>query len=320
VWGAMWLRPGSSGIPLGSPTRRARRRARDADPSASDARSARGSRTASASARRRRRPRGLGSAQEVALGPVARQRVAGAPPASRLLRRLRRRPLLRRLATSSVPWRAAWAWRRRRRRPPTSRRTFRPRRRSPCSAAIRSGTAAGAGASGATAISSPAICARSARAPPRGSRRGTAPSQTAPRASRSAGAPRRARARRPRPARRPARSSVEGATTSSAKYQRLHHQHLAVRPHGDEVALLAQHDAGDRDLLGVAHRLEHQPVGLRRAGRRREVVRLVVEDRVDLREIDELARSRSAGSSSDRATRARPARSRRSGRGRSRSP
>src|SRR3954471_934458 len=56
----------------------------------------------------------------------------------------------------------------------------------------------------------------------------------------------------------------------------------------DEVLLLADHDLGDRDLAALAHRLEQQPVRLRATGPGREVVRVVVHDRVDVREVDEV--------------------------------
>ena len=61
-----------------------------------------------------------------------------------------------------------------------------------------------------------------------------------------------------------------------------------MRPQCDDMAFLAQDDAADRDPVRLAHRLEHQAVGLAGTGRRHQVVRLVVEDRVDLRGLDEL--------------------------------
>ena len=60
------------------------------------------------------------------------------------------------------------------------------------------------------------------------------------------------------------------------------------RAQRDEVLLGAQHDAGDADAAARAHRLEQQPVGLGAARGRRDVVRRVVEDRVDLRAVDEV--------------------------------
>ena len=71
---------------------------------------------------------------------------------------------------------------------------------------------------------------------------------------------------------------------------RRHLEHVVVgqRPDRDEALLLADDDLGDRDAVGVAHRLQQQPVGLRAAGPGRQVVRVVVEDRVDLVEVDEV--------------------------------
>ena len=70
---------------------------------------------------------------------------------------------------------------------------------------------------------------------------------------------------------------------------RLHRQHVALAgADRDELLLGAQHDAGDRHLAGLAHRLEQQAVGLPRALVGDEVVRVVVEDRVDVLEVDEV--------------------------------
>ena len=72
-----------------------------------------------------------------------------------------------------------------------------------------------------------------------------------------------------------------------------------MRADRDEALLVADDNARDRHLVRLLHRVEQQPVGLR--GRRvgHEVVRVVVEDRVDLVEIDEvldLDRARLLGS------------------------
>ena len=70
---------------------------------------------------------------------------------------------------------------------------------------------------------------------------------------------------------------------------RLHRQHVAGGgADRDELLLGAQHDARDRHLAGLAHRLEQQRVGLARALVGDEVVRVVVEDRVDVLEVDEV--------------------------------
>ena len=69
---------------------------------------------------------------------------------------------------------------------------------------------------------------------------------------------------------------------------RLHHQDVAGRADRDELLLGAQHDAGDRDLVGLLHRPEQQPVRLRRALVGDEVVRVVVVDGVDLVEVHEV--------------------------------
>ncbi len=65
-------------------------------------------------------------------------------------------------------------------------------------------------------------------------------------------------------------------------------EHVAHRAQRDELLLGADHDARDRHLAGLAHRLEQQPVGLGAARPGREVVGVVVEDRVDLGELDEV--------------------------------
>src|SRR4051794_19117042 len=70
---------------------------------------------------------------------------------------------------------------------------------------------------------------------------------------------------------------------------RRHPEHVAV--HGtdrDEALLLADDDAGDGDLARLAHRLQQQPVGLGATGAGREVVGVVVEQRVDRVEVDEV--------------------------------
>ena len=71
----------------------------------------------------------------------------------------------------------------------------------------------------------------------------------------------------------------------------VHHrreQELAVLgPDRGQVLLGAQHEVGDADLAFVLHRLGEEGVGLTRLVRR-EVVRAVVEDRVDVDQVDEL--------------------------------
>src|SRR4051812_35777032 len=63
---------------------------------------------------------------------------------------------------------------------------------------------------------------------------------------------------------------------------------VAHWPHGDELLLGADDDRRDRHAAGLAHRVEQQLVGLRAAGPRGEVVRVVVVDRVDLVQRDEV--------------------------------
>ena len=63
---------------------------------------------------------------------------------------------------------------------------------------------------------------------------------------------------------------------------------VADRAHRDELLLGADDDGRDRDAARVAHGLEQQPVGLGAARPGREVVRVVVVDRVDVVERDEV--------------------------------
>ena len=69
---------------------------------------------------------------------------------------------------------------------------------------------------------------------------------------------------------------------------RLHHQQVTRRADRDERLLGADDDAGDRHLARRLHRVEQQPVRLGRALVRHEVVRVVVVDRVDVLEVDEV--------------------------------
>ena len=70
---------------------------------------------------------------------------------------------------------------------------------------------------------------------------------------------------------------------------RRHAQDVIVhRAQGDERLLGADDHPRDGDAAGLAHGLDEQPVGLCSAGPRREVIGVVVEDRVDLRELDEV--------------------------------
>ena len=73
-----------------------------------------------------------------------------------------------------------------------------------------------------------------------------------------------------------------------AEQHRRQRHRVAGRPQRAQLLLGADHDPADGDLARLAHRLEQQPVGLGPAGGRRQVVGVVVVDRVDLGEIDEL--------------------------------
>ena len=106
-----------------------------------------------------------------------------------------------------------------------------------------------------------------------------------------------------------------GRRTSSAKSIVAMRQHVARRADRDELLLGADDDARDRDLARLAHRVEQQPVGLGAAGAGREVVGVVVVDRVDLVEVDEVLDVDRPRLLRARAPRARRARSRRSGPG-----
>jgi hypothetical protein len=64
--------------------------------------------------------------------------------------------------------------------------------------------------------------------------------------------------------------------------QRVHLQQVARGAHGDERLLVADDDLGDRHLARLAHRVEQQLVRAWTRRRRAQVVRVVVEDRVDL--------------------------------------
>ena len=68
----------------------------------------------------------------------------------------------------------------------------------------------------------------------------------------------------------------------------LHRDHPAVRPQGHQVLLGAQHHARDAHPARVLHGVEQKLVGLGRAGVRHEVIGMVVEDRIDLIELDEV--------------------------------
>ena len=67
-----------------------------------------------------------------------------------------------------------------------------------------------------------------------------------------------------------------------------HRQHVAGGTDRDEALLGADHDLGDRHLAGLLHGLEQESVGLLGARARDEVVGVVVEDRVDVRLLDEV--------------------------------
>ena len=69
---------------------------------------------------------------------------------------------------------------------------------------------------------------------------------------------------------------------------RRHRHHPVHRPQRGEVLLAAQHEARDRDLAGVLHRLDEQRVGLLGALVGAEVVGVIEVDRVDLVQVDEV--------------------------------
>ena len=69
---------------------------------------------------------------------------------------------------------------------------------------------------------------------------------------------------------------------------RRHRQDVVHRADRGEVLLVAKDEAGDRDLAGVAHRLDEQGVGLLGALVGAEVVGLLEVDGVDLVEVDEV--------------------------------
>ena len=105
-------------------------------------------------------------------------------------------------------------------------------------------------------------CARSAPARARGTRRGTWSGRTPWPAPRSAGAPSQARARSPSRRRRAARRGRPPAISSSANSIV---SIVSTSPAGriaTRYSFVAQHDARDRDLVGLAQRLEQQLVGL----------------------------------------------------------
>ena len=70
--------------------------------------------------------------------------------------------------------------------------------------------------------------------------------------------------------------------------ERVHLQQVAVRADRDERLLVADDDLRDGDLVRLAHRVEQELVRLRPARPGRQVVRVVVEDRVDLGQVDEV--------------------------------
>src|SRR5437016_2607131 len=65
-------------------------------------------------------------------------------------------------------------------------------------------------------------------------------------------------------------------------------QCLLQRPHRREILLGPQHEAGDADAVRAFHRLDQQRVRLRRAAIGHQVVRVLVVDRIDLGQIDEV--------------------------------
>ena len=102
-------------------------------------------------------------------------------------------------------------------------------------------------------------------------------------------------------------SRRSGSTTSSAYTIVAIPEHVrSIGADRHELLLGADHDVRDADLAGLAHRLEQQPVRLRAAGAGREVVGVVVVDRVDLGEstkssmsiVLRLLRARASSSSS----------------------
>ena len=67
-----------------------------------------------------------------------------------------------------------------------------------------------------------------------------------------------------------------------------HGHHVAGGPDRDEVLLLPDHHARDRDLVRLLHGAHQQAVGLGGAGAGREVIGVVEVDRVDLVQVHEL--------------------------------
>ena len=70
--------------------------------------------------------------------------------------------------------------------------------------------------------------------------------------------------------------------------ERHQHQGVALDAQSDEMLLLAQHEATDPDLAGLAHRVDHQAEGLSRPDRGSDVVGGLEHQRIDLVEVDEL--------------------------------
>jgi hypothetical protein len=81
---------------------------------------------------------------------------------------------------------------------------------------------------------------------------------------------------------------VVGLDDLVGEAHRGHSQHAVHRSDRRQVLLVSQHEARDRDLALLLHRLDEQRVSLLGAGVGTEVVGLVEVDRVDLVEIDEV--------------------------------
>ena len=105
-------------------------------------------------------------------------------------------------------------------------------------------------------------CDRSGRAAPRGRCRGSWRGRRAGRSSRPAGGRSSSSLLAElAPCPRASSGSSEVGSTSSPKFIVVITQHLIAGMDRDELLTGAQHDTPDRDLVGVVHRLEQQPVG-----------------------------------------------------------